>query len=80
MKRKVFSLFDVVAKVYGPPMLFVHEGEALRSFEDIVKNSQTLVSKHPADFRLYRLGEFDDVSGETIVTGKQHREIGRAHV
>lgn len=63
MKRKVFSIFDVVSKVYLPPMQFVHEGEALRAFEDIVLNPQTMVAKHPGDFKLYRLGEFDDCEG-----------------
>lgn len=63
MTKKVFAVQDVVAKVYGSPMLFTHVGEATRDFGDAVKNPKTMISAHPEDYRLYCLGEFDDVKG-----------------
>lgn len=64
MTRKVFSVFDVVSKVYGMPFVFVHEGEALRWLSDMVKDDRSLISKHPGDYKLYRCGEFNDLSGK----------------
>ena len=64
MTRKVFSVFDVVAKIYGMPFVFVHEGEALRWLSDMVADDRSSLNHHPADYKLYRLGTFDDVSGK----------------
>ena len=64
MTRKVFSVFDSVAKVYGMPFVFVHEGEAMRWLNDMVRDDRSLLSKHPEDYKLYRLGTFDDIAGK----------------
>lgn len=64
MKLQVFSIFDEKAQVYKAPMFIPHKGEALRTFSDITKNQETLIAKHPEDYKLYLLGTFDDNSGK----------------
>lgn len=62
--KGIFSIYDVKARTYSSPMLFVHKGEAIRVFSDIVKDPKSTVSKHPEDYKLYYLGVFDVHSGQ----------------
>lgn len=63
---KVYSVYDEKALVYGLPVCFSTDGLALRSFADLVSNPNSNVSKYPSDFKLYRIGEFNDNTGEMI--------------
>lgn len=60
----VYSVYDEKALVYGFPTCFSTDGLALRSFSDLVSNPNSNVNKYPSDFKLYRIGEFNDASGE----------------
>lgn len=64
MVLKVFSIFDEKGVVFGQPFYMLHNGEALRAFADLVADPQTTVNKHPDDYKLYLLGEFDNFSGK----------------
>lgn len=64
MKLLVFSVFDDKAQVYGNPVFVNSRGVAIRSFADAVEDKNTSFAKHPSDFKLYLLGEFDNVSGK----------------
>lgn len=66
MVKQVFSLFDSKANAYIQPFFMAQKGQALRALDSIVNNPQTEVNKYPADFALYKLGEFDDVSGQLV--------------
>lgn len=66
MKKVVCLLRDEVATTYGTPITFDSVDYAVRSFGDLLRDSQTLPGKHPADFSLYQIAEYDDVSGELV--------------
>jgi len=66
MIKKICSVYDVKSGNYDRPLAFVTLGEAERSFADAVKDPNTLISKHPADFRLDCIGSYDTESGELI--------------
>lgn len=63
---KVYSVYDEKALVYGLPICFSTDGLALRAFADLVSNPNSNVNKYPSDFKLYRIGEFNDTTGELI--------------
>lgn len=63
MVKQLFSIHDVKAKYFFAPVSLNSEGEARRLLSDAVSDTQTVINRHPEDFRLYRLGEFDDNSG-----------------
>lgn len=63
MKQQVYSILDVKSSVFSQPFFMVSKGVALRNFGDLVNDPQTTISKHPSDFKLYFIGEFDDNSG-----------------
>lgn len=60
---KVYSVYDVKAMVYGKPFYCKNDGEALRLFGDVSRDKETMIGKHPSDFQLFHLGDFDDVTG-----------------
>ncbi len=62
MKLIVYSIFDEKGKSYSRPFFMHHHGEALRAFQDLVMDQQSMISRHPEDYKLYVLGMFSDIS------------------
>ncbi len=60
---KVFSIFDAKVSAYMQPFFSRTAGEATRAFADLVGEAQHPVAKHPGDYTLFELGEFDDQTG-----------------
>lgn len=75
-KLQIFSVFDKKAVAYLQPFYYQQKGQAIRAFEDSVNNPETAFNKHPEDFSLYLLGEFDDTTGE--ITSKKPLHIDEA--
>lgn len=74
MKLKVFSVYDVKAQAYLPPFFLPRTEMATRVFADSANDSTHMFCKHPEDFSLFELGEWD---GETskfdlLTTPKSH--------
>lgn len=71
MKMIMIATRDIVADVYSQPQFVTSLGAAIRSFGDACQNTQdpnNMLAKHPADFELVHLGEYDDNTGtfETV--------------
>lgn len=64
MKHQIFTVLDGAAEVFNLPFYFRSKGEALRWFHDICADPENPVAKHPKDYTLYYIGEYDDNSGE----------------
>lgn len=60
----VFAIYDAQTKLYMRPFYARTLGEAERSFRLAVENPDSDWAKTPADFSLFRVGEFDDESGK----------------
>ena len=63
MKVQIISVYDSKTKVFGQPQYFINIPTALRSWGDTVNNPQDTTYKHPEDFTLFHLGEYDDENG-----------------
>ena len=63
MVKQVYSFHDSKVCVYHPPMVLLNDAEARRLCADVVNDVQTPMSRHPQDFRLVRVAEYDDNSG-----------------
>lgn len=63
MIHKIFSVYDSKSEAYGMPMFLRSVAEAIRSFTDAANSSDSMLAKHPADFTLFELGEYDQLSG-----------------
>lgn len=63
MILNVFAIHDRVAGFYGVPFFLTSLGEARRAFADLANDLNTNVGRHPGDFALYHLGQFNNESG-----------------
>ena len=77
MLSKVFSVFDSKSETYMTPFFMKTKGEALRAFTDISNDDTHQIGKHPEDYTLFEIGEYDDVSC-TIVSYEAKQSIGTA--
>jgi len=64
MDLLAFSVYDAKAEAYLRPFFAESKGLAVRSFADAVNDPQSGMFKHPADYTLFLVGEFDQRSGE----------------
>jgi len=79
MKIKIYSIFDSAASAYIPPFYMQNDGLAIRAFQDNVNaKEENNISRHPEQFSLHRLGEFDDQTA-TITMDDVARCIARGH-
>lgn len=58
----VYSIYDEKAVCYGQPFFQKTDGIAIRMFDDHVNDSSSLPFLHPSDFKLYRIGTFDELT------------------
>lgn len=63
---KVFAVYDSRVSAFMQPSFLRSSGEAERMFVDIVNDGQSIISKHPADYTLFELGEYDDQNGKLM--------------
>lgn len=64
MKLRIFTVYDQVAKAHLPPFFLPQEGQAIRTFTDMVNNPEHQFGQHPEDYTLTELGVFDDETAE----------------
>ena len=70
MTKVYYAVYDRKAEMYSQPFLEIKDGTAIRAVQDIVINNKDhAFAKHPSDFSLFRLGSFDETTGE--IAGEQ---------
>ncbi|QCQ84659.1 nonstructural protein [Blackfly microvirus SF02] len=69
MLLNAYSLYDQKALTYSPPFYCSAHGQAVRMVMDLANDSNTMVGRHPADFTLYCIGQFDDSVGGLLPAG-----------
>lgn len=63
MEQKVFSVYDEKAEAFLPPFFLPTIGIAARAMTDCVNDPGHQFAKHPSDYTLFLLAEFDDSTG-----------------
>lgn len=62
MNRKIFTVYDSKAETFGPMLHFSARGEALREFTNAANDPQSQIGRHPGDYSMFELGEYDDTT------------------
>lgn len=65
----LFSVLDAKVGAFAPPWAQMSENAAIRTFSDDVNNSQdsrNMWNRHPEDYSLFAVGEFNTETGELI--------------
>lgn len=70
MNFKIFAIFDKKALFFTPPFVNRNKAEGLRTFDELVNDSQTRFNKYPSDFQIFELGEWDERTATIIVHPK----------
>lgn len=63
MKHNIFAVYDSKAEAYTTPFFDHAEGRAIRTFADCCNDPGHQFGKHPADYTLFQIGEYDDSLG-----------------
>lgn len=66
MILKAYSVYDRKTLQYHPPFFASTDGAAVRSFGDLANDLNTNVGRHPNDYVLFCIGEFDDQKGAMV--------------
>lgn len=63
MIRAMYSIYDTAVRGYNKPVFFANDADAIRSTL-LAKDDEKILSKWPEQFILYRVGYWDDETGE----------------
>lgn len=63
MAKKIFAVYDAAVSAYKNPFFMDTSGQAIRGWIDVVNDEKTEFNKHPDDFTLFELGEYDELNG-----------------
>lgn len=66
MLSMLYSVFDAKALFYSPPFIAANDGVATRMFMEIANDKNTSVGRHPRDYSLFAIAQFDDASGAIV--------------
>lgn len=77
MKLKMMAIHDVKSQLFSQPLFFRAYGEAERAFRDVVNDGKSDYSRHPEDYTLFELAEYDDATG-SVAPLPAPRSLGAA--
>lgn len=77
MTLEIFSVYDSKVEAYLQPFFLRAKGEAVRAFEETVNDPATKFNKYPADYTLFRVGQYDDRTG-TVTKLDVYENLGNA--
>lgn len=64
MLLRAYSIFDNKALTYHQPFFAATDAAAVRMLRDLVDDSNTSVGRHPGDYALFLVGEWNDQNGQ----------------
>lgn len=62
MKHLVLTIFDLKAKAYLQPFMSQTLGTAIRQITDCLTDANHQFAKHPQDYTLFHIYDFDDTT------------------
>lgn len=65
MKMFLVAIFDKRAREYSPPQSYVTLGVAERALTDAVNSPDSHLNKHPEDYSMHVIGEYESTTGIT---------------
>lgn len=74
MKAFVYSVYDTKMEVFAPPFLAQNDAVAQRVFGDMGQSNDFPYRRHPKDYCLFLVGEWDDHSG--AIVGVKPKSLG----
>jgi len=63
---KIFTVYDDKTQAYLKPFFASTKGEAMRIFGDACNDPASVFFKHPADYHLSEIGDYNDENAKII--------------
>lgn len=60
---ELFSIYDHLAKTFGPPVSSPMVDSAIRDFSEVCMDPQSKFARQPLDYTLFHVGRFDEATG-----------------
>lgn len=84
MIKGIYAIKDLINNEFYAPMVFTNDAEAYRYFKNVINDDrlQSVMYANPADFDLWKLGEWDTNNGietvnqKRVKNGTEVKEIG----
>lgn len=64
--QRMYSIYDRKALFYQAPWSALTDGAAVRLLSDAVADPQSNISRHPNDYVLFHVGDWDDQKGTFV--------------
>lgn len=77
MNKNVYSIKDTLGQVWYMPSYFPNDDTAKRMFGDLCLDKETPLGQHPTDYVLFKIGTWDDSTGE--LSGQVPEVIAHGH-
>lgn len=77
MKIQIFGIYDSKAGFYQTTFNVNQKGQAIRIFTDLAHDKTSDIGKHPEDYCLFHLAEYDNEKG-TFVNRPSPESVGLA--
>jgi len=58
-----YCVLDVKSRIYNSPHFLINDAVAIRQFQMVILDKESMLSKFPEDYRLYSVGKFDMLTG-----------------
>ena len=68
MKVNLYAIFDSASGIYDGPVPGHSDGQMIRSFSDFAVSDEHKIGQHPEDYTLFRVGTWNDGTGELVDT------------
>ncbi len=76
MLMRAYTIYDDKVEAYLKPFFCSTDGEAIRTFQDAVNDGKSMFNRHPADYTLFGIGQFDDQVG--VLDNGERKNLGCA--
>lgn len=63
----MLAVYDKKTGLYDNPFIVRHNGDAIREFDHLRKDTNTKFGKNPEDFDLFQIGNYDAASGNVEI-------------
>lgn len=77
MKRNIYVIFDHKGQYYNVPFYLHNDAMAVRVLTDLVNEEGSEINKHPEDFSVFHIGEYENNHAELVPC--EPRQVARAH-
>lgn len=74
--KYLVTIYDRAVEACGPVMTVHTRSEAIRTLRDAVNDPNTMLHKHPTDYELWLIAEYNDTRGEIVMVPRE--TLGRA--